>query len=70
MSSQVRKFKLTDDQVRAIRSDSRPAPVVAAEHGISIDHVRGIRHRRRKQFVPDVAPIPGDHDAAQAKAAE
>lgn len=39
------KAKLTDEQVAAIRADSRLARVIAAEHGISTRYVYSLRHR-------------------------
>lgn len=66
MPMPVRKFKLTVEQVQAIRSDPRRAPAVAAAYGVTADHVRKIRQGRRKQHVapPDqlAAPIK---DAAE-----
>lgn len=54
--TQVRQRKLSDDQVRAIRADERPAPAVAADLDISVAHVHAIRQGKRKAAVPDVAP--------------
>ena len=48
--------KLSDDQVREIRQDTRPANIVAVAHGISEQTVYGIRSRRRKSLVPDAIP--------------
>lgn len=48
-----RKYKLTDDQVRAIRIDVRPNHIVAVAFNVSENHVSNIRHRLRKQHVPD-----------------
>ena len=48
--------KLSDDQVREIRQDTRPANIVAVAHGISEQTVYGIRTRRRKSLVPDINP--------------
>ena len=45
--------KLTDDQVRDIRQDERPAWRVAHYHGISETAVYNVRARRRKALVPD-----------------
>ena len=49
----TRVHKLTDDQVRSIRRDPRPAMVVAIEHGVAEVTVYNIRARRRKALVPD-----------------
>jgi hypothetical protein len=38
--------KLTEDQVRAILSDARPAPVIAAEYGVTKENVYAIRDRK------------------------
>lgn len=37
--------KLTEDEVRAIRRDTRPGKIVAADYDISIAHVWRIRNR-------------------------
>lgn len=37
---------LSDDRVRAIRADSRPAKEVAADHGIHVSHVYMIKRRK------------------------
>lgn len=49
----TRLRKVTDDQVREIRQDTRNALVVAMTHGISECTVYNIRARRRKALVPD-----------------
>jgi hypothetical protein len=38
--------KLTEDDVRAIRADSRTARLVAADYGVSIPTIKDIRHKR------------------------
>ncbi len=49
----TRLRKVTDDQVREIRQDTRKAHIVAVAHGISECAVYNIRARRRKALVPD-----------------
>jgi hypothetical protein len=39
------RSKLTDEQVRAIRRDSRPLAAIAAEHGVSDSLISRIRNR-------------------------
>jgi hypothetical protein len=48
--------KLTDDMVRAIRADTRPACLVAVNFGVSECTVFAIRARRRKDHVPNDGP--------------
>jgi hypothetical protein len=49
----ARKRKLTDDDVRAIRIDDRPANEVSAHYNISEPHVYAIKARKRKAHVAD-----------------
>lgn len=49
----TRMRKLTDDAVRAIRKDTRPAHIVAHEYGVDEGTVYNVRARRRKALVPD-----------------
>lgn len=49
----TRKRKLTDDQVRMIRLDDRPAHHVAHDYGVAEGTVYNIRARRRKALVSD-----------------
>ncbi len=49
----TRVRKLTDDAVRSIRTDGRPAHIVAFEHGIAESTVYNIKARRRKALVSD-----------------
>jgi len=49
--SRVRK--LTDDQVRAIRADTRHYAVVAQAYGIAANTAHEIINRKRKTLVPD-----------------
>lgn len=51
--SPTRVEVLTDDQVRAIRKDTRPAREVAKDHGTCESNVWMIRSRKRKAGVPD-----------------
>jgi hypothetical protein len=44
--------KLTETQVRAIRSDSRPQEIIAAEYGIKQPHVSDIKRRLKWAHVP------------------
>ena len=44
---------MTDDQVRAIRGDTRDARDIAKDYGISCLSVYNIKARRRKALVPD-----------------
>lgn len=44
--------------VRAIRSDPRPARLVAVEHGVSVHHVRNVRQRRSWWPDPSAATVP------------
>lgn len=46
------RVRLTDDQVREIRADDRPARVVAETYGISRWHVYDIRSGRKRADVP------------------
>lgn len=50
-SEHTRVRQLTDEAVRAIRSDSRPLVVVADEFGTSMSNVSRIRNGRRKAGV-------------------
>lgn len=50
----TRRRKLTDDQVRAIRKDTRTLKDIATEHGVSISVVSTIRNRKAKARVPDL----------------
>lgn len=52
-----RHRKLTDDDVRSIRSDERPYHVIGAQYKISESHVCGIKKRVRKERVPDDGPM-------------
>lgn len=45
--------KLTVEQVRAIRRDTRPLKVMALKYGISEAHVWRIRNRIRWKELPD-----------------
>ena len=45
--------KLTAEQVRAIRSDDRPPPEIAAEYRIAPNTVSGIRARRSWKHLPE-----------------
>lgn len=46
--------KLSDDQVRAIRIDSRPQDDIAKDYGIASSMVSRIKSRVRRPFVKDV----------------
>lgn len=48
-----KKAKLTDDQVRAIRKDSRTGFEIADEYGLSYQQVSRIKRRERWAHVPD-----------------
>ena len=48
---------MTDDQVRAIRADTRSEDVVATDYGISRSTVRRVRSRQSYGHVAD-APMP------------
>lgn len=48
-----RQRGLTDDQVRAIRSDTRDSRIVADEYGVSRLTIYNVRARRRKALVAD-----------------
>jgi hypothetical protein len=50
---QHRRAKLTDDQVRAIRKDSRTGFVIADEYGLSYQQVSRIKRRERWADVVD-----------------
>jgi hypothetical protein len=45
--------KLTDDDVRAIRNDSRPNTVIAAAYGISPMYAGAVKRRMERIAVPD-----------------
>lgn len=45
--------KLTEDDVRAIRADTRTTTVLGREYGVSAETVRLIRLRRKWAHVPD-----------------
>lgn len=49
----TRVKKLTADQVRAIRLDTRPLNLIAYEHNISESVVSMVRRRKSKALVPD-----------------
>lgn len=51
------RAKLTEDAVRAIRSDPRPHKEIAAEHGIHYKKVSPIKSRKAWVHVSDVPPL-------------
>lgn len=53
-----RKTPVTDDMVRAIRQDHRPASLIAKEYGVSVAGISVIRRRLTHKHVP---PQPGDY---------
>jgi hypothetical protein len=46
-----RSTKLSDDDVRAIRTDRRPLKVIAAEYGVTHTHVCSIRRGKRRPLI-------------------
>lgn len=48
-----RVYKLTDDQVRAIRRDDRHYVVIAVAYGIGVTTAYDIKRRKTKTLVPD-----------------
>jgi len=53
-AARTRRSKLTDDQVRAIRADTRKHVLIAIDHRIGVTTVYNIKARLRKQWVPDL----------------
>ena len=45
--------KLTEDDVRAIRKDTRSSSKIAADYGVGSDTIRRIRSRRNWSYLPD-----------------
>lgn len=58
MGVMTRQRKLTDDQVRAIREDSRSIPVLARLYELNQTTVWRIKHGHRKAGVPDQGAAP------------
>ena len=44
--------KLTDEQVRSIRTDTRPQRTIAAHYGINRSHVSKIKSGKKRRWVP------------------
>lgn len=49
------RTRLTDGDVRNIRSDARPYRTIAAQYKISVDYVSSIKFRKARANVPDIA---------------
>lgn len=49
---QHRMARLTEENVRAIRTDSRPLRIIAAEYGVTESHVCRIRNRVQWRHLP------------------
>jgi len=56
--------RFSDEQVRAIRSDTRPRSVIAEEYGIHVMTVGEIKRRELFADVPDYGTATGVHDFA------
>lgn len=54
----TRVKKLSDDDVRAIRSDPRDVFAIAKDFGVSNVTIYNIKARRRKAGVPDIVNLP------------
>lgn len=52
--------KLTDDQVRAIRSSLESSDQLAARFGVNARYIRHIRARQARSDVPQAKPEGGD----------